>query len=354
MDRAVPDFSALGGRDLCSPPAVRLDLNNGPEPPPGFGPALVRRLPDLHRYGPEHADELRARLAMEVPGPITAANIVLGAGSMALLRLAVEEARSAERTVIAQVPGYAGFRRLCAALGAPVVTVPRRDDHTTNEDALVEAVSRAGRGSTLVYLNHPVNPTGGPEDLTVIDRILAHAPQSVIIVDEAYAEFHDGPGALDVSRHAGADPLIVTRSFSKARALAGIRLGYAVSGPQRTRRWRSATLPGSISALTQAAALAALDEDQESFTQRMRELRRERDHLATALEPLIGVPSLPSVANFLTFPIGPPAAEIVARAAAGGIAVRTIVDEPGLPDAVRVTVGTRAQNERLIAVLADG
>ncbi len=355
-DRDLPDFSALGGRDIGAPPPLRLDVNNGPEPPPGFVPALTRRLQALHRYGPETAEELRTRLADALSRcggrGVTADNVVVGAGSMTLLRLAVEEARAARRHVIAQVPGYAGFRRLCAALDTPLITVPRSPDFGTNEEALRDAILGSSASGAMVYLNHPVNPIGVPEDLASIDRLLAEYPDTVILIDEAYAEFHEGPGALATSVHAGSESLIVTRSFSKARALAGIRLGYAVTGTERARRWRSAMLPGSVSALTQAAALAALDEHPDDFDTRMRRMRAERDRLAAALQPTLGAP-LPATANFLTFPMGPRTAQVVAQARTNGIAIRAIEDEPGLPSCVRITVGTREENDRLVAVLAD-
>lgn len=364
------DFSALGGRDGAGDGVLRLDLNTGPHPV-GLVPRLVQRLAHIEEYGPERADELRSRLAqLHTPEPaagsgastgdafgvgssgtgIDADNIVLGAGSMDLLRMAVVDLAGESGTAVVQVPGYPGFRRLCSALGVPMHTVPRGEGFATDSAGLMAAAAEV-EGPVLAYLNHPVNPVGVPEDLTVIDTLLDVRPDIRVVVDEAYADFHTGADSLRVSAAAGDERLVVTRSFSKARGLAGIRLGYAVAGLRTAQRWRDAQLPGAISGLTQAAALASLDEDSAAFAARMAELVGRRESLAHDLQRILGVRPVPSWANFLLVPLGGGARAVAAELAAAGIAVKLVVDEPGLPESLRITVGDDYAHRRVVAAL---
>jgi histidinol-phosphate aminotransferase len=352
MDGAGTDFSALGGRDAVGGEVVRMDLNTGPHPP-GFSERLLPRLGDIEEYGAERADLLRSRLADLHPGAVDADSIVLGAGSMDVLRMAAQDLADEGGTAVVQTPGYPGFRRLCAAVGLPTLSVPRGEGFATDTGALLDAVHSVD-GPALVYLNHPVNPVGVAEDLSVIDKVLAARSDAVVLVDEAYADFHDQAEALEASAAAGTDRLIVTRSFSKARGLAGIRLGYAVTGHGRADRWRRAQLPGAISGLSQAAALASLDEDPLEFGRRMEALRRQRDRLADQLGRELGVAPVPSIANFLLFPIGPAAGGIATDLLAAGVAVKLVAGEPGLPDSLRITVGDEPANDLLLAAVEGG
>lgn len=345
------DLSPLGGRDALDPSAMRLDLNIG-----ASSPALPlnweRHLVDgLRQYGQEDAAHLReqiARVLHERHGcEIDAGHIALGAGSMALLRASVEDTIATHSPIILSVPGYAGFRRLCEALGANTIIIPRTSSGGLDTEAIITAAREAPR--PLIAMNHPVNPTGTPERMSDIATLLEALPNAVILVDEAYEEYSDSPSSLESTDTW--DRVIIVRTFSKARGMAGLRLGYAVTSPSRAHRWMAQQHPGAISRVTQSLALLALEEPTEDFAARVAETVAERERVADVVRSAWQVEPLPSQGNFLLVPLDDRAEMMRDSLARQGVLVRLLLDEPGVPPSLRISIGAPQENDRLIAAM---
>jgi histidinol-phosphate aminotransferase len=352
-DMVSPDLSVLAGPEPVETGVIRLDLNVGANSPV-FDEGHVREVfSSLRDYGHPSAEPLRREIARSLSHrhrrDLSAAEVAVGAGSMAILRDAVSDAVATGSPAVMFQPGYAAMRRLAVALGADVVTLPRTSTGGIPVAAVVTAVADAA--APLIVLNHPVNPTGQPEDIEAVIALHTQLPRAVILIDEAYWEYSARPSALDITHTV--ERVVVVRTFSKARGLAGIRLGYAVADPARVHRWMSRTHPGAISAMTQALGILALGEDDSVFAQRVAETLHERERIAQGIRASWRIPPLDSSANFVFIPLGSRAQDVHTRLRELGIWVRLIRDEPGILDGVRVSVGTPAHNSQFLSVLDD-
>jgi histidinol-phosphate aminotransferase len=205
----------------------------------------------------------------------------------------------------------------------------------------------------VIWLCAPNNPTGAPEPLSVIEQVLDAAAAvgptgPVVVVDEAYAEFSSETSLSLLDRYPG---LIVVRTVSKAFALAGMRVGYAVAQRPTIARLERMRPPGSVSTVSATVAAAAL-RDPARARRNAAELGRERDWLAGQLAST-GLPAYPSITNFLLVRVGAVAVaeeltEVLLRA---GIVTRTFGPANPLRGHLRFTVRTRHENERLLGVV---
>jgi histidinol-phosphate aminotransferase len=207
-------------------------------------------------------------------------------------------------------------------------------------------------GAKLVWLCTPNNPTGTEASRTDVEAVLAAAEgRALVVVDEAYAEFSDAsPWTLAVGRH---PQLATLRTLSKAHALAGARMGAVVAAPAIIALLRRIVPPYAVPAPTLRASLAALRPDSLAVTaERIALLRRERERLAAALARAPGVRRIwPSAANFLLVEWDD-AAPAYARLREAGLLVRDFRGYDGLGSVLRLTVGSPAQNDRMLEVLS--
>lgn len=346
------DLSELAGPETSDPGVIRLDLNTGANSPVPDPQRLAAMIADIRHYGAADAHPLRARLAEMLSRrhrrQLSPANIALDAGSMALLREAVADAVDVNSPVVTFNPGYRAMRRLTHALGGDVVSLPRTIAGGIPVASVVTAVS--GAAAPLIVLNHPINPTGQGEDLDAIEVLLTALPRAVVLIDEAYWEYSTHPSALDAV--ADLNRVVVVRTFSKARGLAGIRLGYAVSDPDRVVTWRNRSHPGAVSAVTQTLGIWALDEPESAFAHRIGETVGERERMADAIRTTLMVDPLDSCTNFLFIPLDSQASVVHTWLREQGIWVRLITDEPGLTDGIRVSVSTPVHNSFFIDTLS--
>ena len=247
-------------------------------------------------------------------------------------------------------PGYAGCERLCEALGIGLRRAGRAPDFSLGPER-VEAAIAAGSPADVVLFCHPGNPTGQAERPESVARACTLLPGALVVVDEAYADFAaEGSmaGLLDVHPN-----LAIVRTFSKAWALAGARLGYALAAPPIVAELFERQLPGAVSALTQAAGIAALAEDGGERRERIAAICRERDRIGAALDRMPGVHAWPSSANFVLFRVPGAAGEALAACTAAGVLIRDMGSRPGLEDCLRVTVGEPEANERFLAAVGS-
>ena len=341
------DVEPYGAPQLDVP--VRLNTNETPYPPPS---AFVERLQarvgevaaTLHRYPDRRATALRAALGARFG--LDADRVWAANGSNEVLLQLFQAYGGARRRLLVARPGYSAHPLIARVAATEVVEVDLDHDLRLTRDLAERAV--AVHDPDLVCVASPNNPTGVPVDLDAV-RALHDASRALVVLDEAYVELApdgtSGAGLLDEL-----DRLVVVRTFSKAWRLAGLRLGYLLGHAWVVDDLRKVRLPYHLDALTQAAGLAAVEVAGE-VTAHVGVLRAERDRLGAALEALDGVHVWPSAANFLLLRTDVP--DLFERLLARGVLVRDFSRLPRLEGCVRVTVGTREEDDRFLAALEE-
>jgi histidinol-phosphate aminotransferase len=246
------------------------------------------------------------------------------------------------RSALGFVPSYSMHRLIALATGTRWVNVDRKDDFSL--DPVRATADVVEHRPDIVFLCSPNNPTGTALDPSVVEAVLEAAP-GMVVVDEAYAEFSHSPTLLP--QLAGHPRLVVTRTMSKAFAFAGARVGYLAADAAVVDALRLVRLPYHLSALTQAAALAALRHADATLGQ-VAQLRRDRDRLVEQMR-VMGLDVVDSDANFVLF--GRFADQRVEWQALleRGILVRDV----GLPGWLRVSVGTTSECDAFLAALEE-
>jgi histidinol-phosphate aminotransferase len=239
------------------------------------------------------------------------------------------------------------------AAGGRLITTPMKND-AYDLDAIAAAVDGDTR---IIFIANPNNPTGTLIDAPRMDAFLRQVPEHVIVVlDEAYCDFAtDFASARGVEYSHSIDyvheerNVVVLRTFSKAHGLAGMRVGYGLGPAVLMQYFHRMRTTFSVSALAEAAALAALD-DQEHSGKTIANNRSGAEFLMSNLAEM-GYRPIPTFANFIFFDAGEDAAALSKRIQTEGIIVRPL-GPWGIPTAIRVTIGTPEQNQRFIAALA--
>jgi histidinol-phosphate aminotransferase len=320
------------------------------ENPLGIAPGAVRAIRRAIRrsfqYPEVEGRELRLRLAEKLG--MRPACLILGNGGDGILyTLAMTTLAEGDEAVIPELT-YSYYDYVALAFRARIVRSAARDFRPDLEDL----AARITPATKLVFICNPNNPTGALIPRRELEALLDRLPGEVFaVVDEVYADFADPdllPDTLGRIRE-GRRNLILVRSFSKAYGLAGVRLGYGVACSELVERMHRLRPPFEVSVLAQAAGLGALED--ERFLRRTLALaRQERKHLARLLHAL-GLACVPSHTNFLLVDTGRDGREVAEALLRRGLIVRAGMN-PGLPSHIRVTLGTRRQNERLAAALA--
>lgn len=325
--------------------AVRLNTNENPYPPPK---ALVDDLREsvaaaagsMNRYPDRDAIELRAALAAYLGNGLSVEQVWAANGSNEVLQQLLQAFGGAGRTALGFVPSYSMHELIALATGTGWVGAQRAGDFTLSVDYAVAQIK--AHNPSIVFLCSPNNPTGTAMNAAVVGAVLDVAP-GMVVVDEAYAEFSHSSSLLPLL--ADHPRLVVTRTMSKAFGFAGARLGYLAAAPKVVDALMLVRLPYHLSALTQAAALAALRHADETLAQ-VAQLRADRDSLVTSLRAR-GFAVIDSDANFVLFG-GLPDEKAVWQALLNhGVLVRDV----GLPGWLRVSVGTTAECEAFLDAL---
>jgi histidinol-phosphate aminotransferase len=336
-------LSAYGAPQLDI--AVRLNTNENPYPPPA---ALVEDLrssvaaaaASMNRYPDRDAEELRAALAGYLGHGLTVAQVWAANGSNEILQQLLQAFGGPGHAALGFVPSYSMHQLIAQATVTPWIGSPRAADFTLSADAAVAEVRE--HSPAVVFLCSPNNPTGTAMDPSVVEAVLEVAP-GMVVVDEAYAEFSHSPSLLSLLD--GHPRLVVTRTMSKAFGFAGARLGYLAADPKVVDALTLVRLPYHLSALTQAAALAALRHADETLAQ-VAQLRSNRDAMIVSLRAR-GFEVVDSDANFVLF------GGLADSKAAWDALLRhgVLVRDVGLPGWLRVSVGTGAECEAFLDAL---
>jgi histidinol-phosphate aminotransferase len=331
---------------------IELGSNENPYgPSPAARMAILDQLHSIHRYPDPLGLDLKRMLA--VKHGVGTEQLLLGNGSHELLmQLAQVFAGPGEEVVFSRY-GFAVFALAtqCAGATARVIDALPRDHATMPLGHDLDAIAAAIAPTTkLVYLANPNNPTGTWFGRAALEAFVARVPEDVLIVfDEAYAEMAGAPD------YASALPLlpeypnvVVTRTFSKAYGLAGLRVGYLLAAPGLVAVMERVRESFNVNGLALAACEAVLG-DEAHLQWSLERNAAERASLTESLQSR-GLRVFPSQTNFVLVEFGPNAALIEAALIAQGVVLRPMGGY-GLPDCLRITVGSRVENQRLLAAL---
>ncbi len=339
-------------RELGIKDSIKLASNENPlGPGKGALAALASAIGGVGLYPDGSGHVLRARIAAKHGLGIE--QVTLGNGSNDILVLLAETFLTPEFEAVYAQYAFAVYPIAvqAASAGARVANANPPDHAMPLGHDPSTILAAVGPRTRVVFIANPNNPTGtwmGAHELDVLFRAI---PQDVIVVlDEAYHEYSAAAGVPDGTQWLARHPnLVITRTFSKAFGLAGLRIGYSLSHPDIADLLNRVRQPFNVSVAGLAAAAAALDDQlhlDTTLALNRQELGRLRDGL-TAL----GLRVLPSAANFVLCDVGRPAAALNDALLRQGVIVRPLLIY-GLPDHLRITTGTAAQNERAVAAIA--
>ena len=337
---------------------LRFDLNTSPEPPDLVAGILATGVFDgpLSEYPPSDYGRL-VETAARVYGVATD-ELLVGAGADEILDLVGKAFLPPGGRAVVPVPTYAMYRVVTEQRGATADLVPRLGPDAGYTLDL-ERTRKAAAEADLVWLCSPNNPTGLPEpdgtietllDVMAVDAAVAGRSPAIVVLDEAYAEF---VGASLVNLRHRHPNLIVVRTASKAYALAGLRVGFAIARPETIARIAPYRPPGSVSTISVTVVTEALA-DPTAMRANVARVDAERDRLALALREA-GWAVGPTVTNFILVDFGTidRAAAVATGLLRRGLVPRTFGAGHSLAHALRLTIRDRAGNDRLIAAARE-
>lgn len=322
---------------------IRLNLNENPlGSSPLVAQAVIDAASNLNRYGNE--EELEHQLS--VRHGVGVENVLIGNGSIELLDTVARNLLSPENNAVTPRCSFAAYS-LITRLAASEL---RRADVGVDfafVDGVLDAVDKDTR---VIWFPNPNNPTGKTIEGAQIRRLLKQVDTNIaVVLDEAYIDFIDSDRDLSIELMSEHSNLIVSRTFSKAHGIAGLRIGYLIASEQIVCELKNIRLPMSVSALAIAAAQAALFDSQHLETTR-RFVRDEREKIYDAFMHL-GVNFIPSTCNFITFHMDD-SEKIKGALESKAIFIKEL-SEFGMPGFLRVSIGSAADNERFIKEITN-
>jgi histidinol-phosphate aminotransferase len=305
--------------------------------------SLAQSLREINRYPDREFTALRESLANYLGHSLTAENLWAANGSNEVLQQIFMAFGGPGRTALSFTPTYSMYSLIAQSTDTKYIEVEREHRHELSVDFVVAAIKK--HKPDIVLICSPNNPTGTPVELAVIEAAY-EATEGVLVIDEAYAEFSLNENSA-LSLLPGRERLLISRTMSKAFSFAGARVGYLAADPAVCDAMRLVRLPYHLSALTQAAAEAALSHSPRMLAT-VSDIRDQRDRLYVALQDL-GLDPYRSDANFiLVGGIGNPEKtwqDLLDR----GILVRNV----GIPNTLRITAGTEAETTAVIEAITE-
>lgn len=327
---------------------IKLDSNENP-----FGPsaraveAMRSALSAANSYPDDGCGELRRKLATH--HEVRPEQVLVGAGSTELISLLCQTLLARGLNAVTSERSFIIYSMAVRAARGQLIETPMRDD-SFDLDAILSAIDAKTR---IVFLANPNNPTGTMLEATVVERFLAQIPGHVVVVlDEAYYEFALRFAALRGVTYSNSleyvrqeASVVVLRTFSKAHGLAGLRVGYGLGPAELLGYCARMRNTFSVSSVGQAAALAALDDD--NHIQRVVENNVLQSRVLSQGLSGLGYRAVPTSANFVFCDLGEDAAAHADRLQNEGVAVRPL-GPWGAPNCIRVTIGTAEQNQAFL------
>ena len=344
--RLRPEIVALAAYAQGRPAdtdAFKLSSNENPfDPIPEVVAAIVASS-GVNRYPDAAGLELRGRLAARFGVRIE--EVHLGAGSVSILAQLISAAAGPGEEVVYSWRSFEAYPGLIAVAGATSVPVPNTADHRHDLPAMLAAITDRTR---VVIVCSPNNPTGSMVTAAEFADFMAAVPANILVVlDEAYVEFVTDESAVNGSELSGRHPnLVVTRTFSKAYGLAGLRIGYAVGPEYILDAARTTSIPLSVTEAAQRAALVSLDHE-EILLERVHRLAVLRDEVWRALVDQGWTVPRPH-GNFVWLATGEQTAAAAEVFSGAGIVVRPLRD-----DGIRISIGEPQSVDKLLKAAAE-
>jgi histidinol-phosphate aminotransferase len=328
--------------------SVKLNQNENPwDAPLEIKEETLNRMRDRawSRYPDFTPQSLHERLA-EFSG-WKADGIIAGNGSNELIQAVLMVTIGPGKRILISEPTFALYRQITTVLGGEVLTVSLTPELTYDSEALLSALKSARPDVTIVC--SPNNPTGCL--MKACDLVaLLEASSGLVVVDEAYFEFSAQTAVPLLSRYPN---LIVLRTFSKAMALAGLRVGYLMAGPDLVQQVGKAVLPYNLNAVSQIAAEVALEMFASKLTPLVQLICSERDRLYVELQDVPGLAPVQSRANFMVVRSQLDPGLVFKELLQRDILIRDVSKYPLLQEYFRVSVGTPEENDLLLAALRE-
>lgn len=298
---------------------------------------------DFNRYPDPLATRLRGMIA-EANG-LEPENILLGNGGDELLFNTALCWGGPGRKFLNLPPTFSVYENNAVLTGTEVVNIPRREDYTIDADAVL---SRVAQGDIdYIIITSPNNPTGRLADESFVAELLA-STDALVMVDEAYGEFSRTTMRPYLSMHKN---LVLLRTFSKAFAMAGVRLGYLLGDAEVISQYLKVRQPYSVDTVSQVVGETVFMSRAE-FSPIINDIIECREWLIERMCTIPGVTVYPSDSNFILFKVND-AADVWRRLYDQGVLVRDFSHAPYLEDCLRVSVGTFEENHAFIAALQN-
>ncbi|MGN6405425.1 histidinol-phosphate transaminase [Sinomonas sp.] len=309
--------------------------------------AVREAVAGLNRYPDREFTALRTALAEYLGHGLIADQVWAANGSNEVLQQLLQAFGGPGRTALGFPPTYSMYPLLAAGTGTAYLKGERGEDYELTADSAARQVRELG--ANIVFLCSPNNPTGTALGLDVVEAVYeaGEASQAIVIVDEAYAEFAQLGTQSALSLLPGRPRLVVSRTMSKAFALAGARLGYLAAATEVIDALRLVRLPYHLSAVTQATALAAL-QHRASLMSEVEEIKHQRDRIVKELVRL-GLKPAASDSNFVFFT----GLDDPQRVWRGLLEAGVLVRDVGIPGSLRVTAGTEEETSAFLARLEE-
>jgi histidinol-phosphate aminotransferase len=333
-------------RELGLPAAdiIKLASNENPlGPSPLALAALQQAIGQVNLYPDGNAFYLKQKLATQLG--VTPAHLILGNGSNELIELLGHALLAPGTEVVVSQYSFAVYPIITALFDAQLVTVPAQQ-YGHDLPAMLRAITPRTR---LVFVANPNNPTGTIAPRAELQRLVEALPPHVILaLDEAYIEFLDEPlDLIPLIRDGPRRNVVLLRTFSKIYGLAGLRVGYSIASPELTAALEKIRQPFNLNSLAQAAALAALDDT--AHVTKTRQSNAAGLKLYEDACRQMSLEFVPSAANFILIRVGD-GQRVFTELQRHGVIVRPMGGYQ-LPEFVRISVGTPAENERCLAAL---
>lgn len=331
-------------RQLGLREVIKLASNENPlGPSPKAMQAIRKNLTKSNRYPDSQSFYLKRKLSKYLN--VESNNLILGNGSDELIDIIIKTFVEEDESIITADITFLEYEIISQVIGRRIIKVPLR----YFKYDLESIKKRIDKKTKLIFISNPNNPTGTYVTKYEIEDFINGLPEHVLLVmDEAYDTFvdvDDFPNSLKYIRNKN---ILILKTFSKAYGLAGLRVGYAVGRPELISYMERVRQPFNVNFLAQVAAIASLDD--KKFLRKTRKLILEgKSYLYDNLTKL-GIAYVPSTANFILIDVGRDGMEVFRDMLKYGVIVRDM-KQYGLKNFIRVTIGTKKENERFIKVL---
>jgi histidinol-phosphate aminotransferase len=324
---------------------IKLASNENPlGPSPRAVHAMAQKIGETNLYPDDNCFYLKKKMSEKFGMPTE--NIIIGSGSVELIELIFKAYVNPGDEIIMSDPSFIMYRIACQIFGGNRIAIPL-DDYSHNIDAIGRAINHKTK---IIVIDNPINPTGTIIQRDAFRTLIEKVPEHVILViDEAYREYITNDAYPDTCSYLSSHPnLIVLHTFSKIYGLAGLRVGYGFSSSDIISALMKVRLPFNVNLIAQIAASAALDDD-EFVAKSIENNEAGKQFLYRELKA-IGLEYTPTYGNFILTHFPHAAQDVFYQAQKKGIITRTVL-EYGLPNSLRITIGTPEQNKRLVEVL---